>query len=155
MNISINCVVNGKKIIQIVDSSISLLSFLRDVLRLTGTKEGCGEGECGACTVIVDGKNINSCITPITYVNNKEIITIEGIEKDNELSRIQKAFLENGAVQCGFCTPGMIMSAKVLLDNNPHPSEEEIRRALSGNLCRCTGYQAIVNAINALSKNKQ
>lgn len=149
------CYVNGNKIEKTVDSGITLLSFLRDGLKLTGTKEGCGEGECGACTVLVNGKNVNSCLFPIVQAQGKQIITIEGIEQNGELSKIQKAFLENGAVQCGFCSPGMIMSAKALLDKNPHPTEEEIRRGMSGNLCRCTGYTAIVNAIKELSNNEK
>ncbi|MBQ0099147.1 MAG: (2Fe-2S)-binding protein [Firmicutes bacterium] len=152
---NISCFVNGKKIEKTIDSKITLLSFLRDELKLTGSKEGCGEGECGACTVLVDGKNVNSCLFPAIRAQGKSITTIEGIEKDGELSNIQKTFLKNGAVQCGFCSPGMVMSAKALLDKNPHPTEEEIRRGMSGNLCRCTGYTAIVNAIKELANDKE
>lgn len=154
MSYNLKCKINGKEYSKTIPEDITLLKFLREELKLTGTKEGCGEGECGACTVIVNGKNVNSCITPAIQVDGAEIITIEGIEEDGELSAIQKCFLDNGAVQCGFCTPGMILSAKVLLDNNKQPSEEEIRRAMSGNLCRCTGYQAIVKAIKQASSIK-
>ena len=150
----LRCVINGENISRTVRSDMTLLSFLRDELKLTGTKEGCGEGECGACTVLVDGKNVNSCIFPAVQAHGKSIITIEGIEKDGELSRIQKSFLEHGAVQCGFCTPGMILSAKALLDKheNKKLTEKEIRREMSGNLCRCTGYQKIVDAIKDLCR---
>lgn len=150
----LKCTVNGKKVEKTIPSDMMLLTFLREELGLTGTKEGCGGGECGACTVLVDGENANSCIFPAIQADGKEILTIEGVEADGELSKIQKSFLEHGAVQCGFCTPGMVMSAKALLMKNPHPTEEEIRRAMSGNLCRCTGYQAIVNAIQSVNGEK-
>lgn len=155
MNYNLNCVINGKAVSKEIPSDITLLSFLRDVLHMTGTKEGCGEGECGACTVLVNGKNINSCIFPAIKADGCEIITIEGVSENGELSAIQQSFLSHGAVQCGFCTPGMVLSAKALLDKNPNPTEEEIRKAMSGNLCRCTGYQAIVNAIKAMAKDNQ
>ena len=150
----LKCTINGKTVSRTIRSDMTLLSFLRNELKMTGTKEGCGEGECGACTVLVDGKNVNSCIFPAVQAHGKRILTIEGIEKDGELSRIQKSFLEHGAVQCGFCTPGMIMSAKALLDKheNKKLTEKEIRREMSGNLCRCTGYQKIVDAIKDLCR---
>ena len=148
-----NCVINGDKICAKIPDDITLLSFLRDELHLTGTKEGCGEGDCGACTVMVDGKSVNSCLYPALRANGKEILTIEGVAKNGELSEIQQAFLDHGAIQCGFCSPGMIMSVKAVLEKNDHPTEEEIRRGISGNLCRCTGYQAIVDAVKSLEKN--
>lgn len=130
----------------------SLLHLLREELGLTGTKEGCGSGECGACTVLVDGKAVNSCLYLAVEVEGKEVLTIEGLAApDGTLHPLQRAFVEQGAIQCGFCTPGMIMSAKALLDENPSPTEEEIRHALAGNLCRCTGYLHILRAVRAAS----
>lgn len=129
------------------DPGITLLDLLREHLHLTGTKKSCGIGECGACTVIVDGEPVNSCLFLAGQAEGKSIYTVEGLAQDGELSRLQKSFLENHAVQCGFCTPGMLMSAKALLLRNPHPTDEEIRRALSGNLCRCTGYESIIQAV--------
>jgi carbon-monoxide dehydrogenase small subunit len=128
-----------------------LLDVLRDHLGLTGTKEGCAEGECGACTVIVDGKAVNSCVMLAVQARGKEILTVEGLARDGELDLLQRRFVEYGAVQCGYCTPGMLMSAKALLMANPVPSEQDIRIALAGNLCRCTGYSAIVKAVKAAS----
>lgn len=125
----------------------TLLSVLRNHLRLTGTKRGCGTNDCGACKVIIDGKAVNSCVTLAKNLEGKKIETIEGLEKCGHLHPIQQAFIDAGAVQCGFCTPGMIMCAKALLDQNPNPTEEEIRLALDNNLCRCTGYEKIVAAI--------
>jgi carbon-monoxide dehydrogenase small subunit len=145
--------VNGTEYAIDADPGKRLLDVLREDLRLTGTKEGCGEGECGACTVIADGLAVNSCLTMIGQMNGKEIITVEGLEKDGELDRLQKAFISNGAVQCGYCTPGMLMSCKALLMKNPHPTEEEIRVAISGNLCRCTGYTKIVAAVKEASQD--
>ena len=145
----LKCTVNGQEYVNEIPSDLTLLKYLREVLKLTGTKEGCGEGECGACTVLVNGQNVNSCIFPAIQADGAEILTIEGVEADGELTKIQQSFLTHGAVQCGFCTPGMVLSAKALLDENPHPTEAEIRHAMAGNLCRCTGYQAIVEAIQA------
>ncbi len=148
---NISCTVNGEKVVRTVSDDMSLLVFLREELGLTGTKQGCGSGDCGACTVMVDGKNIDSCIYPAVLADGRTILTIEGLEKNGELDRIQKAFIEHAAVQCGFCTPGMIMSVYALLKDNPSPSEQEIRRAISGNICRCTGYQQIVDAVRSLN----
>lgn len=132
-----------------VSDSMRLIDVLRDLLHLTGTKEGCGIGECGACTVIMNGAAICSCLVLAGQLNHAKIETIENIEKDKVLSRLQQLFLEHGAVQCGFCTPGMILSAKALLDCNDKPTEDEIKDALEGNLCRCTGYIPILNAVKA------
>ena len=152
---SVNCIVNGEKVSRQVPDEMSLLTFLREELGLTGTKQGCGSGDCGACTVIVDGKSVDSCIYPAVLADGRDILTIEGLEKNGELDRIQKAFIEHAAVQCGFCTPGMIMSVYALLQDNPSPSEQEIRRAISGNICRCTGYQQIVDAVRSLNDCNQ
>ena len=141
---------NGKWVDVEVSPLKTLLEVLREDLNLTGTKEGCGKGECGACTVILDGKAVNSCLIPISQVDGKEVITIEGITKNNELHPIQKAFIEEGAIQCGFCTPGFVMSVKALLDKKKKPSDEEIKEAIEGNLCRCTGYVKILKAIKKL-----
>jgi carbon-monoxide dehydrogenase small subunit len=130
----------------------TLLELLRDRLDLTGTKKCCGEGECGACTVIMDGRAVNSCIILAAEADGSEVMTIEGLSEDGKPNALQQAFLDSGAVQCGFCTPGMIMAAHYLLLNNPHPTEEDIREGLSGNLCRCTGYGAIVEAVRAAAR---
>jgi len=132
-----------------------LLQVLRYDLGLTGSKKCCGEGECGACTVILDGRAVNSCLMLAAEADGSNIVTVEGLERDGQLSAVQRAFLDRGGVQCGFCTPGMIMAAEYLLMNNPHPSEEEIREGLSGNLCRCTGYQGIVEAVQEAAGEKQ
>ena len=128
----------------------SLVAVIREDIGLTGTKEGCGRGDCGACTVLLEGKAVNSCLVLAVEAQGKNIITIEGIAINGELHPVQKALIENGAVQCGFCTPGIVMTAKALLDENPSPSEEEIRYYLSGNICRCTGYVKIIQAIKSL-----
>ncbi len=130
----------------------TLLEVVRDRLGLTGTKEGCGLGECGACTVIMDGRTVNSCLVLAAEADGKQITTIEGLADGEKLHPIQEAFVENGGLQCGFCTPGMIMSAKALLDENPDPSEGEIRKAIAGNLCRCTGYTKIIESITSAAK---
>jgi len=138
---------NGEDKCITVNPNLTLLEVIRDVFGLTGTKEGCGQGECGACTVLLDGEAVNSCLTLISQVEGKEVITIEGLSKDGMLDPLQSSFIEAGAIQCGYCTPGMIMSAKSLLLKNGNPSDEEIKTAISGNLCRCTGYTKIINAI--------
>jgi carbon-monoxide dehydrogenase small subunit len=144
---------NGDHLEIEIDPGLTLLQLLRDKLDLTGTKEGCGMGECGACTVLLDGKTINSCIFPALEVEGKTVTTIEGLtDAQGNLHPIQKAFIEYGAIQCGFCTPGMVLSAKALLDEKPKPTEEEIRNGIAGNLCRCTGYLQIIQAIKAVSE---
>jgi carbon-monoxide dehydrogenase small subunit len=143
---------NGESVQVEIEPHLTLLQLLRDKLELTGTKEGCGMGECGACTVLLDGKTVNSCIFPAMEVDGKSVTTIEGLtDAQGNLHPIQKAFVEYGAIQCGFCTPGMVLSAKALLDENPKPTEEEIRNGIAGNLCRCTGYLQIFQAIKAVS----
>lgn len=145
---SIHLDINCEMIEVEVKPNWTLLRVLRDELGLTGTKEGCGEGHCGACTVIMDGKAINSCLVLVEDAIGHKIMTIEGlVKKDGTLHPLQENFIKTGAVQCGFCTPGMIMSAKALLDQNPEPTELEIRTAIAGNYCRCTGYTKIVEAI--------
>ena len=148
----INFILNGKKTEVDVSPSMRLLDVLRNVYHLTGVKEGCGEGECGACTVLVNDEPYNSCLTPVINVSDKEVLTIEGFRNSKEYRVIADAFASQGGSQCGFCTPGMILASYAVLKKNPHPSEEEVRNALSGNLCRCTGYQAIVNAVMLASK---
>lgn len=143
--------INGDWVQREVDSRTTLLDFVRDHVGLTGTKRGCDEGDCGACTVLLDDKPVNACLILAAKAHRKKVITIEGLERNGELHAIQEAFVQYGAVQCGFCTPGMILVAKALLDQNPHPTEEQIRKAISGNLCRCTGYQQIVEAISSLA----
>ena len=135
-----------------VPADMRAIDLLRDVLGLTGVKEGCGRGECGACTILLDGKPVNSCLLYAPKLNGRRVQTIEGItEKDGKLSPIQEAFIEEGAVQCGFCTPGMILSSKALLEKNSKPGEKEIEEALSGNICRCTGYTKIIKAVKSAS----
>jgi len=135
-----------------VPTGKTLLQVIREDIGLTGTKEGCGCGECGACTVLLEGEPIRSCLTLAVDVQGKEITTIEGLAQDGKPDKIQQAFIDLGAIQCGFCTPGMILVAKALLEKNPRPTETEIKRAISGNLCRCTGYVKIVKAIQAASE---
>jgi len=152
MNIGITLNVNGKDYPLEVKPNEILLNVLRDRLGLMGTKYGCGIGECGACTVLLDGKAVLSCQTLAFTAEGKRITTIEGLEQDGELDPLQQAFIDEGAVQCGYCTPGMILSAKALLDEKPDPSTEEIKQAIRGNLCRCTGYTNIVRAIKKASE---
>ena len=148
---TLDFILNGEACHTEIPEDATLLKVLRDILHLTGTKEGCGEGDCGACTVLVDGRSVNSCLFPAVQAEGCQVMTIEGVEAHPELARIQKAFVDYGAVQCGFCSPGMIMSTVALLQKNPKPTEEDIRRGLSGNICRCTGYQAMVDAIQSLA----
>lgn len=143
--------VNGEPIELLVPANRTLLSVLREDLALTGTKEGCGAGECGACTVIMDDKPVNACLILAPELNGKRIETVEGLADGDRLSPLQESFIEHMALQCGFCTPGMLMSAEALLRENPHPSREDIACAMSGNLCRCTGYKKIVEAIEAVA----
>ena len=143
--------VNGTTHTIEVKSNWTLLKVLRDKLCLTGTKGGCEKGECGACTVLMNGQPILSCLTLAVAADKQEILTIEGLAENGTLHPIQQAFIDHGAIQCGFCTPGMILSAKALLDENPHPTEEEIRDRINGNICRCTGYAKIVAAIMAVA----
>jgi carbon-monoxide dehydrogenase small subunit len=144
--------INGRKVNTAVSPSETLAEFLRTRLSLVGTKEGCDTGDCGACTVIYNGKAVNSCLVLAVEADGGDITTIEGLSSNGELHPLQQAFIDNGTVQCGFCMPGMIMGAKALLDENPHPSQEEIRLGLAGNLCRCTGYVSIINAVTAAAK---
>jgi len=146
MNISFT--VNGRLVRRDVNQDERLLDLIRDDLQLTGTKEGCGEGECGACTVVLDGDAVASCLVLAPQVDGKEVITVEGLARGESLHPIQRAFVEKGAVQCGFCTPGFIMSTYALLSRKPDPSDEEIMAALEGNLCRCTGYAKILDAVH-------
>ena len=145
--------VNGEEREVTVEPRQTLLEILRNDLGLTGTKEGCGNGNCGTCTVLLDGKAVSSCLILAIEVEGQEITTIEGLAKAGEIHLLQKAFIEEGAIQCGFCSPGMILTAKAFLDVNPHPTEAEARQAISGNLCRCTGYDKIVRAILKVGAN--
>ncbi|MCO1602365.1 (2Fe-2S)-binding protein [Desulfosporosinus nitroreducens] len=147
--------VNGKAIALDIDPGLRLLDVLRDILHLTGTKEGCGEGECGACSVILDDELVDSCLILAPQAYGREVITIEGLALNGELDPYQQAFLEVGAVQCGYCTPGMILAARVLLNHKPKPSQQEIARAISGNLCRCTGYAKIVQGVEIAASIKE
>lgn len=153
----IDLTVNGKRYEINVEANWTLLDVLRNELRLTGTKKGCGTGECGMCTVIMDGRAINSCLTYAMLAQGREITTIEGLSENGGLHPIQSAFVETGAIQCGFCTPGLVMSTKALLDRNPHPSESDVRHAIAGNLCRCLGYgrnvEAVLLAARALERS--
>ena len=150
----IKFILNGKETFADVPGNRILLDFLRNDLQLCGTKEGCREGECGACTVILDGKAVHACLTMVCQIDGCELLTIEGLEKDGELDRLQKAFVRKSAIQCGFCTSGMIMAAKALLMENPHPSEQEIRMAIAGNTCRCSGYKEIREAVRAATEGE-
>ncbi len=144
--------VNGESVTLNVPPFATLLDVLRDHLELTGTKYGCGEGECGACSVILDGKVVNACLVPALDCEGAEVLTIEGLASNGKMHPLQQAFVDQGAVQCGFCTPGMIMAAYALLDVNPSPTEDDVKRGLEGNLCRCTGYRKIVDAVLAFAE---
>jgi aerobic carbon-monoxide dehydrogenase small subunit len=147
MNTKIQFTLNAKAVGRDVPTHRLLLDLLRDEIGMTGTKEGCGTGDCGACTVFLNGKPVNSCLVLAAELEGADIVTIEGLKIGAELHPIQKTFLQDGGAQCGYCTPGMLMMSKALLDENPNPTEEDIRFALSGNLCRCTGYAKIVEAV--------
>lgn len=149
---NISLTVNEKHFEISVDENLRLIDLLRDELGFIGTKEGCGEGECGACTVIMDGETVNSCLVMAFQADGSNITTIEGLEKDGKLHPVQQAYMDVGAVQCGFCIPGMVLSTKALLDKNPHPDRDEIREGISGNLCRCTGYNKMLNATEKAMK---
>ncbi len=151
MNHHIDITVNGHRMTAQVEAHRTLLEFLRDGLNLTGVKEGCGDGECGACTVLVNGEPVRSCLILAVEAQDAEIMTIEGLSTGEALHPLQQAFVDKGAVQCGFCTPGLILAAKALLDRHPHPSEEQIREAMGGHLCRCTGYETIFAAIRSVA----
>lgn len=147
----LECKVNNRAVAVDTPPMARLIDLLREELRLTGTKEGCGEGECGACTVLIDTKPACSCLVPVVQVQNADITTVEGLAQGEQLAAIQKAFLDYGGAQCGICTPGFLVMAQALLNDHPQPSREQVREALAGNLCRCTGYQKIVDAVeNAL-----
>ncbi|MHB8904762.1 MAG: (2Fe-2S)-binding protein [Melioribacteraceae bacterium] len=150
--IEIKFTLNKKHVSAKIESNIRLIDLLRDKFNLTGTKEGCGVGECGACTVLMNGRAVNSCLVLAAQAEGSDIVTIEGISNGNVLNPLQKNFLLHGAVQCGFCTPGMVLSASALLDQNPNPSEEEIKESIAGNLCRCTGYKQIIDAVKETAK---
>jgi carbon-monoxide dehydrogenase small subunit len=148
----VKLIVDGESYEVAIHPHRTLLEVLREEIMLTSGKEGCGIGACGACTVLVDGEAVLACLTLALSVEGKDIRTAKGLAEGQELSSLQKSFVEHGAIQCGFCTPGMLMSAKALLSKNPHPSEYEIKRAISGNLCRCTGYVKIIDAISAVAR---
>jgi carbon-monoxide dehydrogenase small subunit len=150
--VQLNCTVNGEKVCAFIDPTMTLLNFLRRELKLFGTKEGCGEGECGACTIIINGACVNSCIILALEAMGANITTVEGLNKSGKTSILQQEFISHDALQCGFCTPGMLMSARALLDRNPEPNEKEIKEAIAGNFCRCTGYVPIIKAIASAAK---
>lgn len=153
---TINCTINGRAMELQVDVRESLLDMLRNRLHLTGTKQGCSVGECGACAVLIDGQTLDSCIYMAVWADGKDIVTIEGLTgPDGSLTDLQQNFVDKGAVQCGFCTPGFVVSATALLEKNPSPSKDEIRRGLSGNLCRCTGYQKILDAVESTADQRR
>ena len=154
MKTLVTCTVNGAEHTVLADTRDTLLDLLRDRIGLTGTKEGCGNGNCGTCTVIVDGAAVNACLVLAQEAPGREIVTIEGLSKSGALHPIQQALVEHGGTQCGFCTPGIVLSAKVLLDNNPNPGAQDVRHAIAGNICRCTGYDKIVDAVIAAARRQ-
>ena len=147
MNVTVKLTVNGQEKTITTDSQRSLLDVLREDLGLTGAKYACGEGQCGACSVLIDGRRVLSCVTPVSKVDRKTIVTIEGLAKDDALHPVQEAFLEEGAMQCGYCTGGMILAAVALLEENANPTDQEVAEGMNGNICRCNGYPKIVNAV--------
>lgn len=152
MKYKVNFILNNEEIEHYVDTHYTLLRMLREDFDLTGAKEGCGAGECGACTVIMDDLAVNACLIMAPEVDGKNIVTIEGLSDGKALDPLQVSFIENAALQCGYCTPGMIMTAKALLNENPSPTREEIKQGISGNLCRCTGYKKIIEAIEMVAE---
>ena len=154
MKTVLNCIVNGEERSVLADTRDTLLDLLRDRLGLTGTKEGCGNGNCGTCTVLMDGAAVNACLVLAVEVPGRDVMTIEGLAAAGELHPLQQALVQHGGTQCGFCTPGIVLSAKALLDEIPRPTEAQIRRAIAGNLCRCTGYGKIVAAIAAVAAGR-
>jgi carbon-monoxide dehydrogenase small subunit len=155
MKTTITCTVNGEQQTVLADTRDTLLDLLRERIGLTGTKEGCGNGNCGTCTVLVDGAAVNACLVLALEAPGREIVTIEGVSLPGRLNPIQQALVEHGGTQCGFCTPGIVLSAKALLDDNPNPTTQDVRHAIAGNLCRCTGYDKIVDAIMAAAAAQQ
>ena len=151
----IELIVNNKKIVEEIPTTLRLLDFIRDNLKLTGAKEVCAEGECGACTVIMDGKIVNSCLVLAVEADGSNITTIEGVGKENELSEMQQAFVDHHSVQCGYCIPGMILAGEQLIKDNPNANVDEIKYGISGNICRCTGYTKIIDAVASLTTDKR
>lgn len=152
VEVEISFLLNGRRVTARVPAALPLLELVRERFGLTGSKLGCGEGECGACAMLLDGEPVLGCLTPAVDADGRQVRTVEGLKEAGQLGRLQEAFLREGAVQCGFCTPGMLVSATALLNEHPHPTPEQIGRALEGNLCRCTGYVAIAEAVQAASK---
>jgi carbon-monoxide dehydrogenase small subunit len=152
MKLAVTLKINGESYELLVEPKKTLLDVLREDLGLTGTKKGCDQGDCGACTVLLDGKAVNSCLVLAVEVAGQEITTVEGLAQGDRLHPLQESFIRHGAMQCGYCTPGMLLSAKALLDKNPHPSRREVKEAIAGNLCRCTGYVKIIDAILEVPK---
>jgi len=153
--VPLELVVNGEKVQELVDPTMTLLDFLRINLKLFGAKVGCGEGECGACTIIMNNRAVNSCLILAVEAQGANILTVEGLSKNGKLSILQQEFIKQDALQCGFCTPGFLMSARALLDRNPNPTVEEVKEGIAGNLCRCTGYQSIIDAILSAAKRER